>query len=126
MECFRRLITYPFDLGGKIIKWATSSRRTFNASDTWCFLIGSAPDEASLRLLRLFFLYIMGDPSLISTISFLADIRERDRRPELVFPSHLRQLLYCRLRVRSVKKDDLPVSSSLSLVFILLLVRTSE
>ena len=28
---FRRLITYSFDLGGKIIKWAASSRRAFNA-----------------------------------------------------------------------------------------------
>ena len=87
-------------------------------SDTWCLLIGSTPDEASLRLLRLFFLYIMGVPPFISTISFLADIRERDRRPELVFPSHLRQLLYRRPRVHSVKKDDFPVSSSPSLVFI--------
>ena len=33
-------------LGGKIIKWAASSCRAFNASDTWCFLIGSAPDES--------------------------------------------------------------------------------
>ena len=127
MECFRRLFTYSFDLGGKIIKWAASSRRAFNASDTWCFPIGSAPDEASLRLLRLFALYIMGVPPFISTISFFADLRERDRRPELDFSSHLRQLLYRRPRVRSVKKDDLPVSSSPSLVFIFfLLVRTSE
>ena len=28
---FRRLITYSFDLGGKIIKWVASSRRAFNA-----------------------------------------------------------------------------------------------
>ena len=119
MECFRWLFTYSFDLGGKIIKWAASSRRAFNASDTWCFPIGSAPDEASLRLLRLFALYIMGVPPFISTISFFADLRERDRRPELDFSSHLRQLLYRRPWVRSVKKDDLPVSSSPSLVFIL-------
>ena len=118
MECFRRLFTYPFDLGGKIIKWAASSRRAFNALDTWCFPIGCAPDEASLRLLRLFAPYIMGVPPFISTISFLADLRERDHRPELDFSSHLRQLLYRRPRVRSVKKDDLPVSSSPSLVFI--------
>ena len=61
----------------------------------------------------------MGVPPFISTISFLADLRERDRRLELDFSSHLRQLLYRRPRVRSVKKDDLPVSSSPSLVFIL-------
>ena len=109
------MFTYSFDLGGKIIKWAASSRRAFNASGTWCFPIGSAPDEASLRLLRLFALYIMGVLPFISTISFLADLRERDRRPELDFSSHLRQLLYCRPWVRSVKKDDLPVSSSPSL-----------
>ena len=120
------MFTYSFDLGGRIIKWVASSRRAFNASDTWCFLIGSAPDEASLRLLRLFAVYIMGVPPFISTISFLADLRERDSRPGLDFSSHRRQLPYRRLRVRSVKKDDLPVSSSPSLVFILLLVRTSE
>ena len=45
-------------LGGKIIKWAASSCRAFNASDTWWFPIGSAPDEASLRLPRLFIPYI--------------------------------------------------------------------
>ena len=78
MESFRRLFTYSFDLGGRIIKWAASSHRAFNASDTWCFLIGSAPDEASLRLLRLFAVYIMGVPPFISTISFLADLRERE------------------------------------------------
>ena len=61
----------------------------------------------------------MGVLPLISTISFFADLRERDRRPELDFSSHLRQLLYRRPWVRSVKKDDLPVSSSPSLDFIL-------
>ena len=85
--------------------------------DTWCFPSGYAPDEASLRLPRLFILYIMGALPLISTISFFADLRERDRRPELFdFLSNLRPLLYCRPWVRSVKKDDLPVSSSPSLV----------
>ena len=54
-----------------------------------------------------------GGPPLISTISFFADLRERDRRPELVdLLSNLRQLLHCRPWVRSFKKDDLPVSFS--------------
>ena len=60
----------------------------------------------------------MGALPLISTISFFTDLRERDRRPELLdFLSSLRPLLYYRPWVRSVKKDDLPVSSSPSLVF---------
>ena len=58
----------------------------------------------------------MGALPLISTISFFADLRERDRRPELVdLLSNLRQLLHCRPWVRSFKKDDLPVSSNPSL-----------
>ena len=45
-----------------------------------------------------------------------ADLRERDRRSELVdLLSNLRQLLHYRPWVRSFKKDDLPVSSIPSL-----------
>ena len=58
----------------------------------------------------------MGPLPLISTISFFADLRERDRRPELVdLLPNLRQLLHCRPWVHSFKKDDLSVSSNPSL-----------
>ena len=68
---FPSVVYVHFWLGGKIIKWVTSSCRAFNALDTWWFPIGYAPDEASLRLLRLLVPYIIGVLPLISTISFL-------------------------------------------------------
>ena len=46
----------------------------FNASDTWLVPIGSASDEASLRLPRLFFPYINSTSSSFFTISTLLSV----------------------------------------------------
>ena len=132
MECISIGVYVYFWLGGKIIKWVASSCRAFNALDTWWFPIGYAPDEASLRLPRLFIPYIMGALPLISTISFLLIFeRETIALSFVDLLSNLRQLLHCRPWVRSFKKDDLSVSSipSLSRFYSYLyisLARTSE
>ena len=116
MECISVGVYVYFLLGGKIIKWVASSCREFNALDTWWFPIGYAPDEASLRLPRLFILYIMGALPLISTISFLLIFeRETVALSFVDLLSNLHQLLHCRPWVCSFKKDDLPVSSIPSL-----------
>ena len=131
-SAFPSAFMYAFWLGGKIIKWVASSCRAFNALDTWWFPIGYAPDEASLRLLRLFIPYIMGALPLISTISFLLIFeRETVALSFVDLLPNLRQLLHCRPWICSFQKDDLPVSSipSLSHFYSYLyisLARTSE
>ena len=106
-SAFSSVFMYIFWLGRKIIKWVASSCRAFNALDTWWFPIGCAPDEASLCLPCLFIPYIMGALPLISTISFLLIFeRETVALSFVDLLSNLRQLLHCRPRIRSFKKED--------------------
>ena len=56
---------------GILFTWVSSSRWVFNALDRWLVFIGSAFDEASLRLPRPFFPYINNTSFLFSSISTL-------------------------------------------------------